>query len=607
MRNSEKVLNELSKQAQDKNYEFHRIYRLLCNPDMFIKAYCNIYNNNGSSTSGIDNETADGFSEELINKIIESLKDESYQVKPVKRTYIPKKNGKTRPLGIPSFKDRLVQEVCRMILESIYEPIFSDNSHGFRPKRSCHTALKQIKNTFRGANWFIEGDIKGCFDNIDHQIMINVLRNRIKDERFIRLIWKFLKAGYMENWQYNKTYSGTPQGGILSPLLANVYMSELDSYIDNIIKTEMTKFNNGDAQHSKILNPEYRRIDHKMYVLRKKINDLNITSEIRTDYIKEYKSLEKYRNSIPAQLGLRNYKNIQYVRYADDFIIAVLGSKEDCQNIKNKLASFLKNKLKLELSEEKTLITHSHDKARFLNYEIQVRNNNKLFKDKNGVKRRVGNLGIVLYMPHNVIENYITSKKVIEDINAPQWRGKARPFMQVLSDLEIISSYNAEIRGLYNYYALAENVSDQMGMLYHVMEYSCLKTLAGKHKCSVAKIKTDYKIGKGWGVRYNTSKEQNKIRYFYNQGFKMISKPNKDYEFDTIVNTNIYTGRTELEQRMMAHKCELCGKENVKFHIHHVHKVKDLKGKTPWEKIMISKNRKTIVVCEECHKHIHNT
>lgn len=604
MRNSEKVLTELSKQAQNKDYEFHRIYRIVCNPDMFIKAYCNIYNNKGSSTSGIDNKTADNFNEDLIDKIINSLKDESYQVKPVKRIYIPKKNGKTRPLGIPNFQDRLVQEVCRMVLESIYEPIFSENSHGFRPDRSCHTALKQIKNTFRGANWFIEGDIKGCFDNIDHHCLVNILKKRIKDERYIRLIWKFLKAGYMENWKYNNTYSGTPQGGILSPLLANIYLSELDNYIEKI-KANITKDNKGDAQHCKNLNPEYRSVDHKMQVLRKRIKQLELDDKNRKELIEEYKSLEKHRYTLPAQLGLKNYKNIQYVRYADDFIIAILGSKEDCQNIKSRIASFLNAELKLELSEEKTLITHSREKARFLNYELQVRNNSKIFTDKNGVKRRVGNLGIVLYMPHDVVVNYITSKKVADDINASQWRGKARPFMQVLSDLEIITSYNAEIRGLYNYYAMAENVSDQMGMLYHIMEYSCLKTLAGKHKCSVAKIKTNYRIGKGWGVRYDTAKEKNKIRYFYNQGFSMSNKK-LDYNFDELVNINQYAGRTELEQRMKASKCELCGKENVKFHIHHINKVKNLKGKTPWEQIMIAKNRKTLVVCEECHNKIHS-
>lgn len=605
MRDSEKVLTELKKQAQDKNYKFSRIYRILCNPDIYLKAYSNIYRNNGSSTCGIDNQTADGFNEEKINRLIESLKDESYQPKPVRRTYIPKKNGKVRPLGIPSFMDRLLQEACRMVLEAIYESIFSDNSHGFRPNRSCHTALKQIKNTFRGANWFIEGDIKGCFDNINHQKLIEILRKKIADERFIRLMWKFLKAGYIEDWKYNNTFSGTPQGGIISPILANVYMNELDEYVENVIKKKLTQFNEGEAKHNKIHNPEYLDLMHKLAALKKKIDKLDKNDSKRQEYIAEYKSIKKYRYTIPAQLGLKDYKNLQYVRYADDFILAVLGNKEDCQRIKKELSEFLSEKLKLELSEEKTLITHSRERARFLNYQIQIRENYKIFEDKNGIKRRVGNLGIVLYMPHDVVIDYITKKKVVEDVNSPHWRGKSRPYLQVISDLEIITTYNAEIRGLYNYYVMAENVCDQMDMVYHVMEYSCLKTLAGKHKTSVAKIKTQYRIGDGWGVKYDTSKEKGKVRYFYNQGFKMSKTPNKDNSFDNHVNTAMYTGRTELEQRMIAHKCELCGKENVKFHIHHIHKVKDLKGKEPWERLMIERNRKTLVLCEECHKKIH--
>lgn len=605
MRDSEKVLIELSKQARNKEYQFERLYRILCNPDMYTRAYSNIYSNNGSATCGVNSETADGFSESKINQIIESLKNESYQAKPVRRKYISKKNGKTRPLGIPNFSDRLIQEVCRMILEAIYEPTFSDSSHGFRPNKSCHTALKQIRNTFRGANWFIEGDIKGCFDNINHQILIEILRKRIKDDRFIRLIWKFLKSGYMENWIYHNTFSGTPQGGIVSPLLANIYMNEFDTYIEDVIKKEFTNSNVGEAKNNKIWNQEYLDNTHKLEALKKKISKLDNNDEKRAEIIVVSKAVRKARNNMPAQLGLKGYKNLQYVRYADDFIIAVLGTKNDCIEIKNKVTKFLKEKLNLDLSEEKTLITHGRDKARFLNYEIQVRENSKFFKDKNGTKRRVGNLGIVLYMPKDIMTNYISKKQVIDDINAEQWRGKSRPYLYGASDLEIVTLYNAEIKGLYNYYMMAENVSSKMDMIYHVMEYSCLKTLAGKHKASVAEIITKYRVGDSWGVKYDTKSEKGKVRYFYNQGFQMNSTPIKTMSFDTYVNTAMYTQRTELEQRMNAQKCELCGKDNVPFNIHHVRKVKDLKGKEPWERLMIERNRKTLVLCLECHNKIH--
>jgi group II intron reverse transcriptase/maturase len=604
MRDSEKVLIELSKQAQDKNYQFERIYRIMCNEKMYIKAYSNIYANKGSATKGVDNETADGFNEDKVTRIIDTLKDESYQANPVKRTYIPKKNGKTRPLGIPNFDDRIVQEVCRMILEAIYEPVFSEHSHGFRPNLSCHTALKEVKQTFRGANWFIEGDIKGCFDNINHQILINTLRKRIKDERFLRLIWKFLKAGYLENWNYRNTYSGTPQGGIISPILANIYLNELDTYVIDRLRTEITENNKDSLIKHKEENPVYKNLSYKIGKLKKEIDSCT-NEEKRQVLISESKEIRKQRNKEPYKLGLGNYKSIRYVRYADDFLIAVLGSKEDCQNIKERLTEYLKEILKLDLSVEKTLITHARERARFLNYEIFIRQNDRFFKRIDGVKIRAGNLGIALMMPHDTMIDYINNKDIVDNINAEHWRGKSRPILQSLSDLEIITTYNSEIYGLYNYYAMAENVSSRMDMIYHLMEYSCLKTLAGKHKSSVAKIKTKFRIGNDWGVRYDTKSEKNKIRFFYNQGFKM-KEHSLDSDIDIIMN-RMYAGRTELEKRISAKKCEMCGKENVSFHIHHVHKLKDLKGKNVWERLMIERNRKTLVLCIECHNSIHHS
>jgi len=233
MRNPIEVLKTLTEKANDPNYRFQRIYRNLYNPDFYMLAYQRIYSNDGSMTAGVDGITIDGMSEKRIGKLIESLKDHSYQPKPARRTYIAKKNSdKQRPLGIPSADDKLLQEVVKMILESIYEPAFSDNSHGFRPNRSCHTALLDLQAKFTGATWFIEGDIKACFDSFDHHVLIEILRRRIDDEAFIALMWKFLKAGYMEQWRYNATYSGTPQGSGCSPILSNIYLGELDSYMD---------------------------------------------------------------------------------------------------------------------------------------------------------------------------------------------------------------------------------------------------------------------------------------------------------------------------------------------------------------------------------------
>jgi group II intron reverse transcriptase/maturase len=320
------------------------------------------------------------MSVQRIETLIESLKSEAYQPKPARRVYIPKKNGKERPLGIPSFEDKLVQEVVRMILEAIYEGHFEYTSHGFRPHRSCHTALAQIQEKFTGIKWFIEGDIKGFFDNIDHDILVDTLRERICDERFLRLIRKFLKAGYIEQWRFHKTYSGTPQGGIVSPILANIYLDRFDKYI----KEYAENFNKGERRR---ISSEYRRLNNKKTRLAKKLKSITDES-VRDKMITEIKETLAQTFITPCQDPMdTEYRRIQYVRYADDFLIGIIGSKTECIKIKADIAKFMTEKLRLELSEEKTLITSAHDKAKFLGYEAFVRNCNFRHKDSKGVMR----------------------------------------------------------------------------------------------------------------------------------------------------------------------------------------------------------------------------
>jgi group II intron reverse transcriptase/maturase len=218
MRNPVIVLNSLASKSKNENYVYKRIYRNFFNEEFFLLAYSNLSSKEGNMTKGTDERTIDGMSLERIRTLIESLRAEHYQPKPSRRIHIPKKKGKLRPLSIPSFDDKLVQEVMRLILESIYDGSLSEYSHGFRPNKSCHTALYQIQKRYRGITWFIEGDIKNYFDNIDHHTLVTILKKRINDERFIRLVWKFLKAGYVEEWKYHKTYSGSPQGGLSKAL-----------------------------------------------------------------------------------------------------------------------------------------------------------------------------------------------------------------------------------------------------------------------------------------------------------------------------------------------------------------------------------------------------
>lgn len=601
LQNSEIVLYNLSKKAKDENFIFDRLYRNLYNEDFYYKAYSHIYANQGSATRGIDEETADGFGEQKIASIIQLLKDESYQPKPARRVFIPKKNGEKRPLGIPSFTDRIVQEICRMLLEAIYEPNFSSSSHGFRPKRGCHTALTQINDTFNGVNWFIEGDIKGFFDNIDHLTLITILRKKIKDEKFIRLMWKFLKAGYVEDWKYNKTYSGTPQGGIISPLLANIYLNEFDQYVLNELKGS---FDTGKPKSRK-RNPEYRNLEYQNGKLKKRIDNLE-DGEERNELIGEYKDRKKMILKTPYyDYKNEGYRSLKYVRYADDFIIGINGSKEDCLELKERMSEFLRNKLKLELSGEKTLITHSENEAKFLSYGIRIRNDQAVKKDKNGKTKRMYNDKVQLLIPKGTIEKVIVERKMVKNIDSKEWKTLHRPALRGLTALEIVETYNAELRGIYNYFSMAENVTHKMWQLRYVMEYSCLKTLAGKYRTKISVIKERYREGKHWGIPYETKKGR-KVAMFYNE--PLTRKMDKVLtDLDEKPNLYVYQCTTELEKRLKANKCELCGTEEqgLKFEVHHVNKVKNLKGKAFWEKIMIAKQRKTLVVCYGCHVKIH--
>ena len=503
MRNPKNVLNSLSKHSGNLNYKFERLYRVLFNEEMFYVAYQNIYSKTGNMTAGADGETIDGMSIDRVEQLIDSLKNETYQPNPSKRTYIPKKNGKKRPLGIPSFDDKLVQEVVRMILEAIYEGSFEHTSHGFRPKRSCHTALIDIQKTFTAVKWFIEGDIKGCFDNVDHAVLINLLRRRIKDEYFISLIWKFLKAGYMENWVYHNTYSGTPQGSIISPILANIYLHELDCFMEWL----SAEFHNGKVRKR---TAEYQKqVGHMQYLRDRKYGKSrwdNFSPEEKHAAVAEMKEARAKMMSVPASDSMdKNFRRLVYVRYADDFLVGVIGSQQDALEIKNKIGAFLKENLHLDMSEEKTLITHAkRDKAHFLGYEIFVCDD---LTPRNGARsktRRVMNGQIMLYVPKekwmNKLFSYQTMKITRDVVTGKEvWTSIQRKQLLHLEDLEILRQYNAEIRGLYNYYKIANNatVLDSFG---YMMKYSMYKTLAAKYHTKVKKIREKYRIGKDFGI-----------------------------------------------------------------------------------------------------------
>lgn len=597
MKPTMEILERLNGIAKNNHKEvFTRLYRYLLRPDIYYEAYRRLYANKGAATKGIGNDTADGFSEKKINKIIQALREETFKPTPVRRTYIEKKDsgGKKRPLGIPTFTNKLVQEALKLVLESIYEPVFLECSHGFRPGRGCHTALKQAKNQFMGARWFIEGDIKGCFDNINHGALIGFMKQKIADARIIKLVYKFLKAGYMENWQYHNTYSGTPQGGIISPLLANIYLHELDKFVMNLKE----KYDTVRAGRE---TKEYRKARHHTALLKKKIK--GSAGKEREHLLVEYKRARAEQLKTPYTK--QTDKKIQYVRYADDFIIGVKGSHGDCEKIKYELAQFIDDSLKMELSREKTLITHSSDYALFLGYNIRILRISQIRRGgSTHCKMRTLNNKSELSIPFGKIKKFLFNKKVMEQKADGDLVPIHRPELVGCTDLEIVSTYNAELRGICNYYNLASNFS-HLNYFSYMMEYSCLKTLANKHKCSISKVKRTFKDRQGkWGIPYET-KTGKKRCYFakYQDCRKSVNVSdivdNSGLIFRHSVNT--------FEKKLAAKVCELCGTtESSEYEIHHINKLKNLKGKEAWEKAMIAKKRKTMVLCKDCHNKIHN-
>jgi group II intron reverse transcriptase/maturase len=437
MQRAEIVLANLKRKSFKKeDYQFTRLYRNLFNSSFYLNAYAKLASNAGNLTKGVDENTIDGFGGKRIRKLIEDLRYERYKPKPVRRVYIPKKNGKLRPLGILSFYDKIVQEILRQMLEAIYEPIFSRNSHGFRPHRSCHTALQQIHETGNGTSWIIEGDIKAFFDNIDHAIMMDILSKRIKDGRFLSLIRKFLKSGVMEEGKIRDTLSGAPQGGVISPILSNIYLHELDSYMEAISQREYR----GECRRR---NKEYVKIHARKY------------RRIQTGKHKEAKELLQIQRMLSSVDSMDpNYRRVRYVRYADDFVVLVIGPKSMAQRIKLEISNFISSRLNIELSQEKTVITNPlKGRCRFLGYDIvKGKDNTQVVKAKNGRKVKTVKGVLQLLVPGNVIR---------EKIQAFERHGKpAHRSDRLNTPVEgLIAQYNNEIRGLVNYYCMAANVS----------------------------------------------------------------------------------------------------------------------------------------------------
>ena len=583
--------------------------RLMNHPDLWMQAYLNIQGNKGALTRGTDQTTMDGYSPERAANLVELIRERRYKPKPVRRAKIPTNvAGKMRPLGIPSADDKLVQEVVRMILERIYEPLFKDSSHGFRPKRSCHTALQPMTKSWTGTKWFIDIDIKGYFDNINHDTLMEVLKKRIEDTQFLDLIRDMLKAGYVEDWQYHKTYSGTPQGGIVSPILANIYLHEFDEFMEQ----KRRVFDQGRARR---LGMKWHNVTTLMRYHRIKIDALkgDTSPEAMTrrkGHEQKIRELSAIQKRLPSRDPLDPlYRRLFYVRYADDFLIGIIGSKQEAETLFREIKIFLNTCLKLAIAEEKSGIHHAKEGTAFLGYVVQNYTSEYKAKVRSPVYTRVGaalrrNIRerIQLRIPEHKVSEFC-HRKGYGDYE--QLRPSRNPKWLQVDDEEILLGYNAEMRGIANYYALASGAKQGLSKLMYVAESSFLKTLASKHDTTASKIASKLRQGNDLIVTTHT-KEGKPRRYklFKLRNWKP-SPPKDDVDIMPLTGTYLRFNRSSLQQRLEANVCEFCGKEGGFFEVHHVRKLKDLAGKEGWKQIMIARKRKTLILCIECHDKLH--
>jgi group II intron reverse transcriptase/maturase len=583
MQSADTVLGVLRERGR-RGLPLQRLYRQLFNEQLFLVAYGRVYANDGAMTPGADGRTPDGMNLEVIREIIGQLRAERYRFAPVSRVHIPKKNGTLRPLGLPSWTDKLVGEVVRLLLEAYYEPQFSARSHGFRSGRGCHTALDEIASTWTGTTWFIEGDIADCFGSLDHEVMLAILAEKIHDGRFLRLVGGMLRAGYLEDWKWHPTYSGAPQGGVVSPVLSNIYLDRFDTFVEQELVPAWTR---GRVRRR---NREYGNITATIGYWRRKGDRDKV------------KALRKIQKSIPSgDVHDPGYRRLRYCRYADDHLLGFTGTKAEAEQIRDQLAAFLRGELKLELSTGKTLITHARTrKARFLGYDIWTRQADT-WHTSGG---RSINGSIALGVPPETVDARCRTYQ----------RRQGKPLIRNdlirTSDHNIIAAFGSEYRGYVQYYQLAGNIN-RLNKLRAVMERSMFSTLAAKHRRPPWAMRDRHRatVNTPYGKRRCfEAVQRTPSGKVFTARFGGIPLRRKKHARLIDGAWPARRGR-QLIARLNAGICELCESRNG-ITVHHVARLTDLNRYNPaaapkWVEIMRTRRRKTLIVCANCHHGIH--
>jgi RNA-directed DNA polymerase len=592
-------LGHLEKLAkEDSTRRFNRLYRLLRQEKFLALAKQRIAKNKGANTPGVDGQVMDDITSDEIVRLSQQLAAGTYQPQPVWRRYIPKRNGKLRPLGLPTARDKVVQAGVALILEALYEPLFRRCSHGFRPGRSPITALRQVSTAYRaGATWVVEGDISDCFGSIPHHVILNCLRKRIRDERFVNLIRKLLQAGIMERERYAPTYSGLPQGGIASPIIANIVLHEFDCWMETQSQTNPSP--QSAKERNARSNPEYMRLHSRINALRRYLDGKQPMPKGKTP--------EELRQELREKLHLRRLQPrllprrvIYYSRYADDFVAVLCNtSKEEARQLKAAMAEWLHENLGLMLNQEKTLITHWSKRLRFLGYHLEGRTN------------RNGTRWLHLSVPKAAVREVVTK---IE-------RATAYPQAPAY---DVFVNVNRVARGWTNYYRYAHNNNVIGGKLSMVIYWRTVHYLGKKHRCSIAKLMRkhygrDPKTGcKALFVHKPDKPPSPETRYFlWHKTPRRLTFASATVrtvqDRQAFINTDWAKGHSlyqRLETRATAdNTCQNCGVTGVPLFVHHPNRLRKAtrvkKGACHVAKSGMAQQTK--LLCRPCHlAHHHN-
>lgn len=513
----------------------NNLHKILGNPEILILAYKMIKGNKGAMTKGGEKSKEDlkKMNKEQLELYYKSkifpdkisiedfilagklIRQNKYPWGTSKRIYVPKPGSeKMRPITIPPFMDRIVQKAISMILESIYEAEFDsmNRSFGFRPGKGVHDAIIGIKSKLNiGKHIAIEGDIKAAYDTVDREILMKILNKRIKDNKFLNLIKERLKYDYTETNEKKETTRhkpeiGIPQGGINSPYLFNIYMMELDKFILRDLQEYLNTINKKIGK--RVFNKENKKIKDQFRKFRRHVQSANLqlkASKTQEEIVKNKKNLyEKikifrlqrhYARKVSTATGNRKLITYYYTRYADDWILLIYGSMEIANKLKEKISNFLKEKLKLELSQEKTLITDITKKpAKFLGFEIRAYERSQLYKEKvkNQIRkynlRRHGGLLIRVSVDRDRLINRFHMKGFCDKKGFP----KEIRWLSALEPQIIIERFNSIIRRYAQYYLQFTNSNSSIHRWIYILRFSCMKTLAQKYKTTIKKLFKKY-------------------------------------------------------------------------------------------------------------------